>query len=150
MASSFGCAPEEVAPSCPGAAGRAESASRSEARETELRFPRSCRLTSRGQYQAVYADGRRASCECFTVFGRPSPTGRSRLGLTVTRKAGNAVQRNRIKRRVREIFRRVRSTLALPMDLVVHGRAAVLARSPSLLERDFLKCVERLQPRGRP
>jgi ribonuclease P protein component len=87
------------------------------------------------------------SCDCFTIFGRPSATGSSRLGLTVTRKAGNAVQRNRIKRRLREVFRRVRSQLAVPMDLVVHGRTAVLARSMPLLERDFLSCALRLQPR---
>ena len=49
---------------------------------------------------------------------------RSRLGVTVSRRIGNAVIRNRVKRRVREIFRgRIRDTLAKGTSLVVIARA---------------------------
>jgi ribonuclease P protein component len=55
-----------------------------------------------------------------TVPGRPE--GPSRLGLTVSRKVGNAVVRNRVKRRVREWFRRTRSSFAGSWDIIVIAR----------------------------
>ena len=63
--------------------------------------------------------------EGFVVLVRPTPAGgsASRLGVTVSRKVGNAVVRNRIKRRIREWFRRDRSAIGPGLDLVVIARA---------------------------
>jgi ribonuclease P protein component len=52
-----------------------------------------------------------------------------RLGVTVGRKVGNAVQRNRVKRRIREWFRRDRACLRDDLDLVVIGRRAAVGLS---------------------
>lgn len=128
----------------PDAAGRAGSASRSETRGSSQTFPRACRLTNRRQFQAVYSAGRRASCRSFTMYGLPNELGYCRLGLTVTRKVGCAVVRNRVKRRLREAFRRNRARLSVGLDLVVNGRASVLEAPLERLEHDLSLCLDRL------
>lgn len=59
----------------------------------------------------------------FIVVSVPATTGRSRLGLTVSSKVGGAVRRNRVKRRVREIFRKHRKKLQPAQDLLIIARA---------------------------
>ena len=66
------------------------------------------------------------------------------LGLTVPRRVGKAVARNRVKRRLREIFRRHRAELNPPMDIVVNVRPTVSERSYDELEREFLSSHRRL------
>ena len=150
MASSSACVRGEVAPSLPDAAGKAGSASRSEPPAAGQGFPRAFRLTSRRQFQAVYAARTRASCRAFTVYALPNALGHCRLGLTVTRKVGGAVVRNRVKRRLREAFRLNRHRLNVPLDLVINGRATVLERSAPQLASDLVSCVERLARGARP
>lgn len=84
------------------------------------------------------------------MYGRPNSVGHCRLGLTVTRKVGGAVRRNRVKRRLRDVFRRNQKRLDVALDLVINGRAAVLERKAKQLERDFLQCFDQLTGRGRP
>jgi ribonuclease P protein component len=132
--------------SSPGAVGRGGSASPS---ESDQRFPRSCRLTARRQFLAVYDAGRRVASESFLLFGLPNSAGHCRLGITVTRKLGGAVRRNRIKRRIREVFRRNRARLTTPLDLVVNARPGVEARAFPDLEAEFLNRYEQLARRFR-
>lgn len=148
MASSSGCARQEVARSLPGVAGRGASVCRSEGPEPDQRFPRSLRLTARRQFLTVYERGWKTSSASFTVFGIPNGLDRWRLGLTVTRKFGGAVARNRAKRLLRELFRRHRERLGRPMDLVVNGRSAMLRKPAARLEDEFLTCIAELVRRA--
>ena len=143
MASSSGCAPRAGDPSSPAVAGRGASASRSD-HQADLRFPRSRRLTSRRQFLAIYAEGARASSPAFTFFGQPNGGSSCRLGLTVTRKFGNAVQRNRAKRVLREIFRRNRAKLEPACDMVINVHPSFQKTSTADLERLFMSCFARL------
>lgn len=72
--------------------------------------------------------GRRVAGAAFVVVcapRKPAPAEQPiRLGITVSRKVGNAVVRNRVKRRIREWFRAQREPLGAGVDLVVIGRAA--------------------------
>jgi ribonuclease P protein component len=78
------------------------------------------------------------------MFGMLNAVGSSRLGLTVTRKVGHAVTRNRAKRVLREVFRRHRQGLTPACDLVINVRPALLERPFERLEREFLECFARL------
>lgn len=147
MASSSACVPGEVARSLSDVAEKGASASRSRTRETDQRFPRSCRLTSRRQFLEVYNHGQKTSRPSFAIFGLPNDAGECRLGLTVTRKVGCAVVRNRVKRVLRGVFRRTRRGLA-PLDLVLNARRSVVNRPARLLERELVESVAELAARS--
>lgn len=88
-------------------------------------FPRSVRLTQPAQYRQVFAQARRLNDTGFTLLVRDNGGEGARLGLAISRKcARRAVDRQRIKRLVRESFRRNREQL-VSVDIVVMCRPAV-------------------------
>jgi ribonuclease P protein component len=82
------------------------------------RFPRAFRLRQHREFLAVQRRGRRQTAPHFVVITRPKKKLPSRLGITTSRKVGIAPERNRIRRLVREFFRR-RGQVAPPCDVVV-------------------------------
>ena len=66
--------------------------------------------------------GRRAATEHFVVFYVDAESSHSRLGTIVSRKSGNAVRRNKIKRLIREIFRTRAPLFTRPADIVILAR----------------------------
>lgn len=68
-------------------------------------------------------------CGSMAIYARNNPNGVSRLGLIVSRSVGNAVKRNRIKRLLREVFRRIKNHFAFPTDLVIRANPAILTLS---------------------
>ncbi len=83
-----------------------------------LTRPKECRLRRKSEYSKVYGCGERLHTRNFLVFALARPESQARLGLAVTRKAGPAVSRNRIKRVLREFFRLHRQGLP-GMDIVI-------------------------------
>nr|WP_274600781.1 ribonuclease P protein component [Ectothiorhodospira shaposhnikovii] len=82
-------------------------------------FPRHVRLLQASDYHRVFRDAHRVSQPPFTGLWALSPTAGPRLGMAVAKKnVRQATQRNRIKRLIRESFRRHRSGMA-PMDMVI-------------------------------
>ena len=144
MASAIGCEPRVGVQSSRGVAGKGGRASRRDADLPDRRVPRSCRLKTRRQYVAVYDKGRRMASTSMVLFGLPNAQDQCRLGITVTRKVGGAVQRNRIKRVMREIFRHHRTRLAPSLDLVVNPRREFLGKTSNEIEEEFLKTFARL------
>lgn len=71
------------------------------------------------------------------VAQRPVDGADSRLGMAVSRKVGNAVNRNRVKRRLRALFQRMRAELAVALDVVVIARRGAAEASFADLERDL-------------
>lgn len=86
-------------------------------------FPRAHRLTAETDFRRVLGRGFRHASTDFSFHVLANELGHSRLGMTVPRKAGSAVVRNRIRRRIRESFRRTWSPAlaAHPADLVVRA-----------------------------
>lgn len=84
-------------------------------------FPRTRRIGARRDFRAAYEHGAKHHGGLVVVFAHSRPEGGLRLGITATRRAGGAVERNRARRRVREIFRRWRAaTPDTAVDLVVN------------------------------
>ena len=76
------------------------------------------RLRSTAQFRAVYRERARAGDGRLVAYARAGGD-TTRLGLSVGRRCGNAVQRNRIKRLLREAFRRLRPDLPAGYDIVL-------------------------------
>ena len=88
-------------------------------------FPRTARLTRPADFTRVYGRRQSAASGQLVVYSLPNglPDGRVRLGLSVSRRIGTAVVRNRWKRRLREAFRAVRSELRQGTDIIVVVRS---------------------------
>lgn len=87
----------------------------------DQRLPRRATLRKSADYQTCYKAGRRRHGPLLTLHFQSNPTGSPRLGITASRRVGPAVVRTRLKRWVRECYRRSPQRGALPaLDLVVH------------------------------
>jgi ribonuclease P protein component len=80
-------------------------------------FTKADRILKRHEFVALAKSGRRIQNENFIAVFAPSRDERSRLGVTVTKKVGKAVKRNRIKRLVREFFRLNRQFISGAWDI---------------------------------
>jgi ribonuclease P protein component len=109
------------------------------------RFTKAERLRKRQEFRQVYAAGRRYSLSLFTVFALPTPRGKTRLGVTVTKKIGRAVKRNRAKRLIREVFRRNKNRIGGSFDLVVNVKDKLVEATYREVEADFLTLIARLR-----
>ena len=85
-------------------------------------LPRTARLLSQSQFDRVYRQGVKFVAPGVVAWALPSDSGRSRLGLSVSRKVGGAIVRNRVKRVLREAFRLVAVPPDPPLDLVLVAR----------------------------
>lgn len=89
----------------------------------DARFTPAVRLTRKADFKRVFARPEKSGSRFFTVLYRTSEQSHARLGMAISRRsARRAVARNRIKRTIRESFRRRRCTLR-PLDIVVIGRS---------------------------
>ena len=103
------------------------------------------RLRQRADFVAV-ADGARASSAAFVVQSRRrDDDGPIRVGFTVTRKNGTATERNRIRRRLRELVKRLDVISMRPhSDYVLVGRRAALSRDFATMLDDLRSALLRL------
>ncbi|MCG0993783.1 ribonuclease P protein component [Acetobacter indonesiensis] len=107
-------------------------------------FIRSQRLKNRKEFLFLAARGRKAPVSGLVLqLFRRQDSDAARVGFTVTKKVGNAVVRNRARRRLREVVRLVEADTPLNgLDLVLIGRAATGQRLFTDLVADFRKALK--------
>lgn len=99
---------------------------------TSARFPRTARVRARSDFDRIFQHGRRVALPVLALHWQASETA-PRLGLAVSRKVDpNAVGRNRIKRVLRDTFRKIRGELAAGDYVVVARPAAARSTGPEL------------------
>src|SRR5262245_49097419 len=144
MDSSSGCAPRVAATSSGEEEPTDASASPPRPSRRPQRFRPADRILRSADFERVYRKGRRQIGPSFALFGIRNELGRSRVGITVTRKFGGAVLRNRSKRIVRAICRRNRDAFSASCDFVVNVRTGALTRPYGELERELTGLAQRL------
>ena len=116
-------------------------------------LPKSHRLGGQNAFAHVYDARTRESRGPLTLYAVPNDLAHPRLGLSVSRKVGTAVRRNRIKRRLREAFRFHQHDLPAGYDFVIVVRPhepLILAEYQKLLTAAMLKLHAIWQKRPRP
>ena len=109
------------------------------------------RLRKHADYGRVYNGSRKQHARQMSFFfalrpeGRRSETPGPRIGLTVGKVLGKAVDRNRIKRRVRECIRRHAGMLMFPVDVILHPRRSVLELDAKSLDREVAQIFGTIQ-----
>lgn len=94
-------------------------------------------LKNAAEFESVYENGAKRSSRSFVLFALPNGLGHYRFGLTTSRKLGKAHERNRIRRRVREILRTVQPS-DVGFDVVVNPRRSVHERDFQELRLELL------------
>ena len=109
-------------------------------------FPREARLLKHADFQVVYKQGRKHFSGNMTAFYRENQnTLGPRVGFTVGKVLGGAVDRNRIRRRMRSAVRNHLRELARPLDLVLHPRKSVLTLEFGKLEAEIANIFAAVQ-----
>jgi ribonuclease P protein component len=104
-------------------------------------FSRAERVGRHAEFQEIYKQGTRLRGRFMTLFVLPNNLSRARLGIAATRKLGDAVRRNRVKRLVREWFRHHKPTGAF--DIVVIPGREFLDAPRVALDADYRATLNR-------
>ncbi len=106
------------------------------------RFPRRGRLLRHADFERVYKQGKRHFAACMTVFYLPREPGlNARIGFTVGRALGGAVDRNRMKRRLREAVR-LQGMIEIPVDVVINPKRSLRTMEFRDLQRDLARAFQ--------
>ena len=122
-------------------------------------FPASARLLRHSDFERVYKEGRRHFSPHMTVFylarGQSAQSqvlgnqGSARIGFTVGRALGGAVERNRIKRRLREAVRSQGFAVTQPLDIVINPKKSVLRLEFGVILEEISRAFEVIGKSGK-
>lgn len=105
---------------------------------------RRTRLTDSPEFERVYKQGAAYRGKLISVHAFPNDAGGPRLGLSVSKKVGNAVVRNGVKRRLREIFRSKLPEIQEERDFVISARPVAAEATYQQLGEEFEKALRKL------
>ncbi len=100
------------------------------------------RIRKKKDFSYLYKKGRLTRGTYFNLIFLPNGLSYSRMAVVASKKIGNAVQRNRVRRRVRELFRRNKELLTLPVDMIVVTKKGVQDASWENMRIQYLAMVQ--------
>lgn len=106
-------------------------------------------LTKNRDFHRLYSRGKSAVTPYMVVYCRKNGRDVNRIGFTVSRKLGKAVRRNRIRRRLRELYRLHEQEFQRGYDIVIVARGRGMEAEFSSLKRYFLSACDKLSLRER-
>lgn len=101
-------------------------------------------LKSNRDFERVFRKGRSSSHRDLVVLGRKRRPSGARVGFCISRKTGKAVQRNQLRRRLKEIVREVEGRLDPKWDLVIVSKQTSVSLSYAHLRSRLINLLERL------
>ena len=102
------------------------------------------------EFRRLYRKGKSAGTGRMVIYCRKNPTGQNRVGITVSTKLGKAVHRNKLRRRLREIYRIHEADLRPGIDMVIVARTRGRYSAFRELERDYLHLIDKLNLTAAP
>ena len=96
------------------------------------------------EFRRLYSKGASAVCSRMVLYCRKNGSDENRIGLTVSAKLGHAVVRNRLRRRLREIYRLHESRFQPGWDIVVVARSRAVDAPYQKLEKNYLSLAQSL------
>ena len=100
-------------------------------------FPKQARLKKRPEFLNLSRWGKKIHAPHFVIITKPNNQGETRLGVTVSSKVGNAVVRNRVKRFLRECFRKYRHRIVPGQDVLIIARKGAVNLSSHDVESEI-------------
>ncbi len=102
------------------------------------------RIRKKKDFLFLYRKGNRYKGKYFSLIYLPSRLTFSRVGVVASRKVGNAVTRNKVKRRMRDLFRRNKGLLNFPLDMLIIARPETGEVKWPELKEQYMAAVERI------
>jgi len=91
-------------------------------------------------FRRLYSKGKRIVSPLFILYVMPNRSEKQRLGITVSKKIGKAVERNRAKRIIREAFRLTKSELKPGFDIIFVARASTVSSTSTQIKKEMNRC----------
>ncbi len=103
-------------------------------------LPKNVRLLKRAQFLTLSKQGKKVHTDSFLALVLKGTAQNNRIGITVSKKVGNAVVRNRIKRIIREYFRHKKETMSGPIDINIIAKKGLT----TLSNRQIIEKLDKL------
>ena len=110
-----------------------------------MKWSKNHRIKKRWHFQEIQKRGNKIRSSCLLVLYKSNMVAQSRIGITVSKKVGNAVLRNRVKRWIREGARKEYHLLSNPLDLVVIAHPSIIEKGAVLVQKELRNVFCRLQ-----
>lgn len=101
------------------------------------------RISAGQDFHNIYKAGQRIPGRYVLVFFHPGQQDHNRVGFVVSKKVGNAVIRNRVKRRLRAILHDILPLLNTPFDIVINARPGISGISSEQMQQDLFNTFKK-------